>query len=386
MPVYGVEVFLAALILLLVLYIVHLKKKISRDQEILENTKERLSYFLEENIEVGALMQAVEDGVIVTSLNGKIKLASIKAASILKTEVATLLDKDVNNFLPLHDFKDQYNGELTKDINLPSGETISLLIKTSPIISDQTIKGRILTFHDKTDQKVFEEMKFDFVAMVAHQLRTPMTTLRGYMSVLAKTIPGKLLPEEKLYFERSLSGIEKLASLVEYLINVTKVGENRLTLNLKPTSLEKILQDVKASYEVLASRSNIQINLEKPQIAMPLVSLDPNLIETVLENFVANAIEHSNSKQIVISAKVYDKEVWVSVQDFGKGIPSDSLDHLFQKFYKVPSHLLATPGSGLGLYVSKQIIDAHKGRIWADSILGQGSTFSFSLPLPQKTS
>jgi signal transduction histidine kinase len=381
--------FLATIILALLgaalgIYTLILRVKFKNSQESLEKALEQIKDFREGDIEIEAIMQAVQDGVIITTADDRIRMASLKAASILRTEVKVLVGQNISTFLPVKDFKDKFNVDTTKDITLASGDMVTIQIKSLPIISGQKLNGVVFTIHDKTAEKAFEEMKFDFVAMVAHQLRTPMTSLKGYMYLLSESISGSLKGEDKTFLERSISGITKLSSLIEYLINVTNIGQNKLHINMQPGSMDKILVDVKDNYESIAAKHGIKLILEKPQMPMPLILMDSHLIETVLDNLVNNAIEHSQTKEIIIAAKKYDTEIWVSVQDFGRGIPGNALDHLFTKYYKVPTHLLATNGSGLGLYLSKQIIDAHYGKIWVDSLVGKGSTFSFSLPFNKK--
>lgn len=384
MPVLVIIIFFIAVIFSLILYILRIKKRLGKNLKLLENDLESLKHFQDEHIELEAILQAIQDGVIITGLDKRIKLTSWKAATILRTDILTLKEQNIENFFPVADLKDKFNVNLTTELKLQNGETITAEIKSLPIISQEKIKGTVYIIHDKTQEKIFEEMKLDFVAMAAHQLRTPLTSLKGYLFLLSQTIINKLTEQEKLYMQRSLAGVDKLSSLIEYLINATRIGDNKLNLNLKLSSLEHVISRVITEFENIASQKGINISFEKPETPLPEVMIDPYLIETVLDNLTVNAIEHSQSVKISIRAKKYEEELIVSVQDYGKGIPGYALDYLFTKFYKVPSHLLATPGNGLGLYISRLIIEAHHGKIWVDSILGRGSTFSFSLPLVKK--
>ncbi|MDP2683896.1 MAG: ATP-binding protein [bacterium] len=347
----------------------------------MEATIEDLKRFQDEHIELEAILQVIQDGVIITGLDNLIKLASQKAATILKTDISNLTGQNIEVILPTENLKDKFNVDLTTELKLQNGETISATVKSLPVISQGELKGTVYIVHDKTEEKVFEEMKLNFVAMAAHQLRTPLTFLKGYLLLLSESIINKLTEHEKRYMDRSLSGVNKLSSLTEYLINATIVGESKFNLNLKLSSLEHIVTEVITEFENISSQKEIEINFEGPEIPLPEIMIDPYLIETVLDNLIINAIEHSLSKKITIRARKTPEEVIVEVQDYGKGIPGYALDFLFTKFYKVPNHLLASPGSGLGLYISRLIIEAHHGKIWVNSVFGRGSILSFALPL-----
>lgn len=368
----------------LIIYIFYLKRSSEKNLKSLQASIEGLKRFQEESVELEAIFQTIQDGVIITGLDNLIRLASKKAITILRVDTSSLKGQNIEVFLPIANSKDKFNVNLVTELQLQNGERITAEIKSLPIISQETLKGIVYTINDKTQEKIFEDMKLDFVAMAAHQLRTPLTSLKGYLFLLSQSVANKLTEQEKLYMDRSIGGADKLSSLTEYLINTTIIGETKLKLNLKLTSLENIISRVMTQFENIATQKGIDIDFEKPESSLPQLTIDPHLIETVLDNLVANAIDHSQSKKISIRVKGYGREVVVNVQDYGKGIPSFALHYLFTKFYKVPSHLIATPGSGLGLYISKLIIEAHHGKIWVDSILGRGSSFSFSLPLTKQ--
>lgn len=382
MPFFTVIIFFIFVIFSLVAYIFHIKRKFGRNLKSSEATIEGLKRFQDEHIDLEAILQVIQDGVIITGLDNLIKLASQKAATILRTDISNLTGQNIEVILPTDNLKDKFNVDLTTELKLQNGETISATVKSLPIISQEELKGTVYIVHDKTEEKVFEEMKLNFVAMAAHQLRTPLTFLKGYLLLLSESIINKLTEHEKRYMDRSLSGVDKLSSLIEYLINATIVGESKFNLNLKLSSLEHIITEVMTEFENISSQKEIEINFEEPEIPLPEIMIDPYLIETVLDNLIINAIEHSLSKKITIRARKTSEEIVVEIQDYGKGIPGYSLDFLFTKFYKVPNHLLASPGSGLGLYVSRLIIEAHHGKIWVNSVFGRGSIFSFALPLP----
>lgn len=373
-------IFLISLIFILLIYISYIKNKCAKDFKSIQITTENLRNFQDQHIELETIFQAIQDGVIITDLKNHILLASQKAAMLLRTDLSNLKEKDIEIFLPIADLKDKFNVNLITELKLQNGETVTAEIKSLPIISQEQIKGTLYTIHDKTQEKLFQEMKFDFVAMASHQLRTPLTSLKGYLFLLSQSTINKLTDKEKTYMDRCLNRSNKLSSLLEYLINATKIGDTKLNLNLKPSSLEQIVSEVLIEFETVAQKQGISIEFEKPKTSLPMIMIDPNLIESVLDNLIDNAIEHSSSKKISIRIRESNEGIVLDVQDYGKGIPGYALSYMFTKFYKVPNYLLADPKSGLGLYISKLIIEAHHGKIWVDSVFGRGATFSFSLP------
>ena len=247
--------------------------------------------------------------------------------------------------------------------------------------------GCILALHDITEEKRLEEMKLDFVSMAAHELRTPLTSLRGYLSILIKETKTILKPEEATFLSRSDISAQQLSALVDNLLNVSRIENHKLTINIEPVDIRPLIQQAIEQIMERAAEKKIALEFKKDDSPLPKVLIDRLRIGEVLGNLLSNAIAYTKEGgKVTIWTERKDDLVVTHVQDTGEGIPKESLQHLFTKFFRISGKLeQTTKGTGLGLYISKEIIQMHHGEIWVESEAGVGSTFSFSLPTESKS-
>jgi two-component system, OmpR family, phosphate regulon sensor histidine kinase PhoR len=242
----------------------------------------------------------------------------------------------------------------------------------------------ILIFHDITKEKQLEAMKLDFVSMAAHELRTPLTSIKGYLSVFIQENEKKLNEDQMMFIRRIGTSAQQLSALVENLLGVARVERGAMSITTQPMDWIQNVQTQKEMFEHRAQEKRIELIFQKPTTPIPTLQADNVRINEVLNNFISNAINYTEpGGKIVIWIEYKNHEVITHVTDTGRGIPKEAAAHLFTKFYRVPGNVdQSSKGNGLGLYISKAIVDLHKGKIWADSEgLGKGSTFSFSLPV-----
>jgi PAS domain S-box-containing protein len=242
--------------------------------------------------------------------------------------------------------------------------------------------GSILTLHDISGEKELDEMKLDFVSMAAHELRTPLTSIKGYIYIFIRDFESILRPDQLKILTRIGVSTQRLASLVENLLNVTRIERGKVTLNLQPVDWIKNIEEVIAEICDQAKDKNIQLDFMIPKEPV-LIKADKFRINEVLMNLLANAIAYTPSGgKVTVSVEKVGQEAITHIQDNGEGIPKEALPRLFTKFFRVSGPLeQGSKGTGLGLYIAKSIVEIHKGRIWVQSSFGKGSTFSFSLPL-----
>ncbi len=229
-------------------------------------------------------------------------------------------------------------------------------------------------------QKI-SKRKSDFVSSVSHELRTPLTSIKGYASIL---LAGKLgsVPEEVYKrLEKINRHSDELVQFVNDLLDISRIESGKLTLKLMPLTFKNIVEEVGdlLSVQIKEKQINFTVNIPKD---IPEVSADYSQIKRVFINLINNAIKYTPAQgKITVAAHKLDKEVEVDIQDTGCGIPPHALDKLFVEFYRVDNALnQEVKGTGLGLALVKNIIEAHKGKIWLKSKEGVGSTFSFTLP------
>lgn len=250
----------------------------------------------------------------------------------------------------------------------------------------QTHLSCILILHDLTHEQELEQMKLDFVSMASHELKTPLTSIKGYLSVFIEENKTKVPPQELELLIRAEDATKQLYSLIENLLSVDKIERDQLTVSIQPIEYKTILPQAIDSLQNEAKQKNITLTLQT-QSDLPKVMADPIRIVEVINNLVSNAIHYTNPNgSITVWAKLNPTQVITCIEDTGIGIPKEALPHLFTKFFRVSSNLqLAEKGTGLGLYISKSIIEKLGGKIWVESEVGKGSKFYFSLPIaPEK--
>ena len=239
----------------------------------------------------------------------------------------------------------------------------------------------VLLLIDVTDQHQADELKVDFAAMAAHELRSPITVIRGYLDVFETKLRDKFEPEEQAYIDKLKVSADQLNGFISNTLNVSRLDKGELTLHPEAHDWQPIVEETASNLQLRAEIYGKQLTLAMPD-ELPQVMVDPSRIAEVITNFVDNAIKYSKtSNQIAIEVSV-DSSGWVqtTVTDTGIGIPANLVGKLFTKYYRSHRSKDNVGGSGIGLYLSKAIVDQHRGKIWAQSVEGQGSTFGFSLP------
>lgn len=346
------------------------------------------------------LLQSLNDGVIAVDSKHTIILFNKAAEKITGLKAESVIGRNINAAIQLYYHEkliplEQYSVQATRNKKKikTDGLTIStdrgqlyLSLSVDPIKLDQDGQnGWIITFSDMTKEKEFETMKLDFVSMAAHELRTPLTAMRGYLSLLNDEAGEKLTKDELRYLERSFISANQLNSLVENLLNLSRVERGALKLTINPIAVDTIIDGVLDNLSGIAKQKNIALTFNGAQKQI-VVMADQFRITEVVTNLVGNAINYTAAGGKVDIKVTTDKEkATISIIDNGQGIPASAISHLFTKFYRVQSSLaMGSKGTGLGLYISKAIIDAHRGKIWVESVEGKGSTFSFTLYLAPK--
>ncbi|MEW5989350.1 MAG: HAMP domain-containing sensor histidine kinase, partial [Chloroflexota bacterium] len=240
--------------------------------------------------------------------------------------------------------------------------------------------GRVAVLHDITHLKELDSLKSEFVSTVSHDLRDPLTVMRGYATMLPMV--GSLNEKQQLSVEKILGGIDQMANLVNDLLDLGRI-EAGIELALTPLRLDELLRAVAHTLTQPAQARGLSLRVETPA-DLPAVQADPALIRQAVTNLVNNAIKYApNSGPLILKAVQEGQQVIISVQDNGPGIPRQEQMRLFEKFYRVRPRTpgAAKAGTGLGLAIVKSIAERHGGRAWCQSQVGKGSIFYLSLPL-----
>jgi len=228
-----------------------------------------------------------------------------------------------------------------------------------------------------------DKSKDEFISLASHEIRTPIAALEGYLSMLnLQKVDIKARDE---IAKRSYESVERLSTLVKDLLDVSRIDQKRIKLNKQPTRLERLIQRAMEGFELQTRDKKIYIKFQKPEKMLPEANIDPERVGEVFNNLISNAIKYTYKGGITISLEEKDNMAQITVSDTGMGIPKNAIPHLFQKFYQAEtaSSVLSNErgGTGLGLYISKNIVEMHGGKIWVESTEGKGTAFYFTLPL-----
>ena len=232
---------------------------------------------------------------------------------------------------------------------------------------------------DITEQKLDDIRKNDFIGMVSHELKTPLTSLKGYVQILG----SKARKQEDAFMASALQKAEiqvnKMSSLINGFLNVSRLESGKIILDKQYFRVDEIIRDIIDDTLITSTNHTITLHPCGPFS----VYADQEKIEAVISNLLSNAIKYSpGSKNIEITCKLCGDAVQISVSDEGMGIRKEDMEKLFERYYRVEGKLTKDiSGFGIGLYLSAEIIARHGGKIWVESEVGKGSVFHFSLPL-----
>jgi signal transduction histidine kinase len=240
--------------------------------------------------------------------------------------------------------------------------------------------GYGILFHDVTREKELAETKTQLLSTVSHELRTPLASIKGFTTTLLRDDVRWDEASQRDFLRIIDEETDRLSELIENLLDMSQIEAGALRIQPEPTQLRPIVRDAVEEAQRLTGAHWFIVDLPAE---LPRVMADPRRIRQVLQNLLVNAIKYSpQGGQITVSCEVEPDEVIVSVADQGEGIPPEYLDKVFERFFQVDATATRRLGSsGLGLAIARGIVQAHGGRIWAESTVGQGSVFRFALPL-----
>ena len=331
------------------------------------------------------LFNSMLEGLLLLDRNRRIYLANraFKELFGLKTE---LRGKTIMEALRLHELatlveRVESDGQVFDyELKLPELSERWLQVNAAAISNSAGEReGTILVFHDLTRLKQLERTREEFVANVSHELRTPLSLIKGYVETL---LDGARNDPEVA--ERFLKTIERNASrldlLIQDLLAISALESGRITLNLQPVPLRPLAEKVLADLKSRTDAKSVKLVNDLPELT---ATADANRLEQVLANLVDNAIKYGRADgTVTIGGRKDDaNKLEIFVQDDGPGIPPESLDRIFERFYRVDkARSREQGGTGLGLSIVKHIVQSHSGKVWVKSEPGKGATFFFTLP------
>ncbi len=349
---------------------------------------EKLQYFESSNLNklmfeknrAEAVINSLKDASIGIDKNDIILFANQQALQLLGLKTEDVIGKSVKEISVRNDlFRFLIENENPVPFKVVVDNRENFFTKEVLEVAEGETKNKVIVLKNITSYKELDVAKTNFIATVSHELKTPLASSDFSLKLLLDERTGPLSPSQKELIENLKLGNNRMLKILSELLNMSQVESGRIQLNIQKIDPGEIIENAVQSVAVRAKEKGIKIVTE---IAgnIPFIQADADKTTWVLNNFLSNAIKYSpQNSSIEISAKANDNTVIISVIDHGQGIDEQYQPRLFERYFQVPGS--KEKGTGLGLAISKEFIDAQHGTIWVESAIGNGSVFSFALPV-----
>ncbi|MBI1979214.1 MAG: PAS domain-containing sensor histidine kinase [Elusimicrobia bacterium] len=343
-------------------------------------------------VKLQAVLFSIEDGIVMTDFEGNISLINDRARKMLGVQKGYPYEKKFLEYVQDEWVKDKLSQLLeTKDsissteigIATDGGEIYLHTTKNIVTTAQGVVLGQVVVLHDVTTEKQFEKLKDDFVHSITHDLKSPLSSLLGFLKLFQDGELGALSPEQKRYLEIMSHSANDLLRMINDILDMSKLESGKMVLSKTNWDADAMVSHIVESLRGVAYQCKVQISHQ-------YVSGEPSgdnhghlyadkaLVERVLNNLLDNALKFTpGGGAIEVQVRDLTQEIEFSVKDTGKGIPPESQSTIFEKFKQVPG---TKSGSGLGLAISKYIVEAHGGRIALESQLSHGTKVFFTIP------
>lgn len=331
------------------------------------------------------------DGLLVFDNNSRLSLVNPQVERLFEVRKEKILRKSIlelNRFPGFKPLVSLLGGEIREFFRKELRIRVNFILEitTVPMIVKEEKVGTLVVLHNVTREKLVDRMKSEFVTLAAHQLRTPLSAVKWSLRMLLDEDLGKLSEEQKKFLQDTYKTNEKMIFLVNSLLNVSEIEEGKYLSKIVLSSIEDIIQSIVDAYKKEIERRKLRFEFKKPKEQLPKLMLDVEKMRIAIKNIFDNALKYTlPGGKVSISLRRDEKEIEVQIQDTGVGILQYQQEKVFTKFFRGASIIkMETEGTGLGLFISKNIIEAHGGRIWFESEEGKGSTFYFTIPVKER--
>ena len=346
---------------------------------ILSNFNLQISTLDAERARLATVLDQITDGVLIADSQGIIQFANPAAGRLFQTSEPN--QRSIAEVVRNHQLVEawrrcqQTRQMQSESVELPTRHQYLQLV----VIPDQHSSGSLLLVQDLTRTRRLETVRRDFISNLSHELRTPLASLKA----LTETLQDGALddpPAARRFIDQIQVETDALTQMVTELLELSRIESGRFTLDLKPVAPFELLDSACGRMQLQAERAGLSLRVECTD-DLPKVKIDSQRLEQVLVNLIHNAVKFTRSGgEIVLLAETEPGVVMFAVQDTGIGIPAEDVSRIFERFYRVDKSR-AGSGTGLGLSIAKHIVEAHGGKIWAESVEGRGSTFYFTIPV-----
>ncbi|HMM97404.1 MAG TPA: ATP-binding protein [Anaerolineales bacterium] len=342
---------------------------LSRNSQLLTSNAERSR--------LSTILDQLTDGVLIADADGRVQFANPAAEKLFGSPLA---GRSVVEAVRHHQLADAWrrcretDGLQTESVEVPASRQFLQLI----VVPDRDTRGgTLLLVQDLTRVRKLETVRRDFVSNLSHELRTPLASLKALTETLQDGALADLEAGPR-FLSRIHTEVDALTQMAQELLDLSKIESGQITLVLRKVDPLAVLKSAADRMRLQAERAGVNLTVET--VTSPKVEADAARLEQVLVNLIHNAVKFTRrGGSVILSAESDGESVIFAVRDSGAGIPADDLPRIFERFYRVDKSR-AGSGTGLGLSIAKHIVEAHGGRIWAQSREGEGSVFCFSIP------
>ena len=344
----------------------------------------------EDKKETEAVIHSIAEGLVVVDSHGKVIMMNPAAEKLLGVSKKDKLGQQITDNMKdeqLVSLIRKHPGKEGREIELAThaDETKKTLRASTAVIENEEGKtvGMVSVLSDITKQKELDQMKSGFVANVSHELRTPLVAMEKSIALILNKDAGPLTQTQEQFLSIAHRNLERLSGLINDLLNLSKFEAGKVELKKSPVAIDKVIIESIEGIQNWAKARGVLV-ITKIEASLPEITVDANRIIQVLTNLISNAIKFTpQGGTITVEAKLFDAQsMLISVADTGIGIAKENLSKLFEKFYQVGERVATDiSGTGIGLSIVKEIVELHRGRIWAESEKGQGAKFTFTLPV-----
>ncbi len=364
-----------------------------RAEEMLQSANAKIG---EEKTKYELLLSSIGDALIAVNQEGRIMMINHAAEKMFGFNPDEIIGRSLFEVAPSEDEKgspipfDQRTMSLSISQKTTMHRTayyfrrdntkFTAAVTASPIIVEGKTIGAIEILRDITKEKEVDRMKTDFISTVSHEIRTPLTTIREGVSQVLDGILGETTQKQKEVFSIVLEDADRLKRIIDNLLDISKIEAGMVDLKREFVDIAGLIQGTTASFSLRAKEKGLKINTLLPSRKIKAF-IDKDRIIQAFTNLIGNALKFTQAGEITLLLEDKEKEIECSVSDTGKGIAKEDLPRVFSKFQQFGrTYGPGEKGTGLGLSITKGIIELHKGRIWVNSELDQGTKFTFTLP------
>lgn len=346
-----------------------------------------------------AVLEGVADGVMFANEFGEITLFNNAAERVLNLRRQDVIGRSIRTLTGLYGgggrrWAERIEAWMREPGDIRPGEYFSetlelgervVNVTLAPVNLGDQFLGTVSVFRDITRDVEVDRMKTEFISNVSHELRTPLTSIKGYADLLVKGAAGQVSDLQMNFLTTIKNNADRLNRLVDDLLNISRIDSGRVALDLRPVQLDLLAREVFNNLRGrCASEGKALTLVDDIPDDLPITYADPDKLTQILTNLTDNAYRYTpEGGKITLSIRLEDGRFLIAVQDTGIGIPEEVQARVFERFFRYSEHplVIETPGTGLGLALTRELVEMHHGTIWLESAVGQGSTFFVSLPL-----